>query len=533
VHSRSAGSGGPAGGGRDDSDGAEQRRTFLGALKWAFAMNWGQRALGAFFTFVLAALLGPHDFGVVAIAMIYIALAQVFLEQGFATALIQREDLEPDHLDSAFWMNLLWSLALAGVTVAVSGWWADLNGAPELREVISVLSLLLVFEGLNIVQQAYLQRKADFKKLAVRTNIAALVGGVVGVVLAVAGAGVWALVAQQLAMDAIALVLIWMLSPWRPARRFSRRHARDLLGFSSHVFFANLGGFVNRRSDALLLGVFFGPVVVGIYRLADRFVDLLFDLTTRPVALISLPLFSRLQQDRDHLRGALETCLRLTLLLTVPALLVLAACSDFLLAAIGPEWEPGGDALKLLALAGIGKAVIAFTGPLLFALGRPAFRAVMLWLLGAASAGAVVAVASVLQSASEERQIFGVALSRAVLFLLVFVPANLLIIEWLTGFRLRGFAAMAAAPAAAGAAAIAVVFVLREATAIETIAPVAGLAVAGVLSTVTAVGTLLLLDPGARAYIRGLRRGGVLSVPPVRAFGSGDEHVAPVSSDRA
>ena len=518
----------PGEGGGEGPRGAEHRRTFLGALKWAFAMNWGQRALGALFTFVLAALLGPEDFGVVAIAMIYIALTQVFLEQGFATALIQREDLEPDHLHSAFWLNMMSCLALAAVTVAVSGWWADLNGAPILQEVLSVLSLLLVLEGLNIVQQAYLQRHGLFKSLAIRTNAAALVGGVAGVALALTGAGVWALVAQQLAMDATALVLIWILSPWRPALRFSRRHARDLVGFSFHVFVANLGGFVNRRADALLLGVFFGPVVVGIYRLADRFVDLLFDLTTRPVTVIALPLFSRLQQDRESLRGALETCLRVTLLLTVPSLLVLAACSDFLLAVIGPEWEAGADALKLLALAGIGKAIIAFTGPLLFAVGRPAFRAVMLWLLGAASAGAVVAVASLLESASEERQIFGVALSRAVLFLVVFVPINLVIVDWLTGFRLWTFVTMAAAPAAAGAAAVAVVFVLREATAIETIPPFAGLAIAGVLAAGTAAAVLFALDRRSRAHVRGLPR---MLASSYRPSARRPREATPVSSD--
>lgn len=496
--------GGGDGGGRGAND---ERRTFLGALKWAFAMNWGQRALGAIFTFVLAALLGPHDFGVVAIALVYITLVHVFLEQGLATALIQREELESDHLDSAFWLNVVWCLALAGATVALSGWWAEVNGAPILQDVVSVLSLVLVIEGLNIVQQAYLQRRAEFKKLAVRTNVAALVGGVSGVALALAGGGVWALVVQQLAMDGVALVLIWILSPWRPGLRFSRRHARELLGFSSHVFVANLGGFVNRRADALLLGVFFGPVVVGIYRLADRFVDLLLDLTTRPIGLISLPLFSRLQQDREGLRAAVETCLRLTLVVCVPALLVLAACSEFLLAVIGPEWEPGAGALKLLAVAGIAKAIISFTGPLLFAVGRPAFRAVMLWLLGAASAGAVVAVASLLQSASEERQIFGVAASRALLFLVVFVPVNLVIVEWLTRFRVRAFLAMTPPPVASGLAAIAVVWVLREATAIESVAPLAGLVVAGVLAVVTATVTLLSLDPRSREYARGLRRG--------------------------
>src|SRR5919106_1153032 len=197
-----------------------------------------------------------------------------------------------------------------------------------------------------------------------------------------------------------------------------------------------------------------------------------------------------------------------------PALLVLAACSDFLLAVVGPEWAAGADALKFLAVAAIGKAVISFTGPLLFAVGRPAFRAVMLWLLGAASAGTVVAVASLLESASDERQIFGVALSRALLFVLVFVPVNLVIIDRLTGFRPRAFAAIAAAPTVAGAAAIAVVVALREATAVETIPPIAGLAIAGVLAGGTAAGLLLLLDARFREYARRLRRALVSTYRP-------------------
>lgn len=482
-----------------------ERRTFLGSLKWAFAMNWGQRSLSAVFTVILAALLGPHDFGVVAIALVYVGFMHVFLEQGVSTAVIQREDLEDDHLHAAFWLNLAACVVLAGITVAVSGWWADVNGAPVLQEVLSVLSLVLVFEGLLIVQDAYLQRHGRYKSLAWIWNVAALVGGILGLVLALAGAGVWALVAQFLALDGTALLLTWIVSPWKPAFRFSRRHARDLVGFSSHVLVANLGGFVNRRADALLVGVFFGPVVVGVYRLADRFVDLLLDLTMRPVGMVSLPFFSRLQHDRENLRNAVETCMRVTLVTCVPALLVLAACSDFVLAVMGPEWSAGADALKLLALAGIGKAIISFTGPLLFAVGRPAFRAVMLWLLGAASAGGVVVAAELLQSSSEESQIFGVALSRALLFLLVFVPVNLVVVNWLTGFRLREFASLAAAPTAAGAAAVALVYALREATAIESLPPLVGAIVAGVLAAGTAGGVLLLLDERSRAYARALR----------------------------
>ena len=138
------------------------------------------------------------------------------------------------------------------------------------------------------------------------------------------------------------------------------------------------------------MGIFFGPVAVGLYRLADRFMDNLLEVTMRPIAYVSLPFFSRLQNDRPALREAVASCVRTTLILTVPAMAVMAACSDFLMAVMGPEWEPAADVLKLLALVGIGKAIVFFTGPLLFAVARPHLRAVMLWILAALSAGIVI-----------------------------------------------------------------------------------------------------------------------------------------------
>ena len=95
------------------------------------------------------------------------------------------------------------------------------------------------------------------------------------------------------------MALIWGMTTWHPRFRFSPRHARDLLGFSVSVFAANLAGFLNRRADALLIGVFFGPVAVGVYRIADRVVDVVLDVTMRPIGLVALPVLSRLQTDPD------------------------------------------------------------------------------------------------------------------------------------------------------------------------------------------------------------------------------------------
>jgi PST family polysaccharide transporter len=468
-------------------------------------MNWGQRGIATMFTFVLAAILGPRNFGIVAIALIYIVLIQGLLEQGLSTAIIQREDLEPEHLDSAFWMNLGWCLVLAGVSVAASGWWADANNIPELASVIVVLSLLLPIQGLTIVQQALLQRESRFKEMGLAMNVAALVGGAFGLVLALTGAGVWALVAQQLSTELTALVLMWVVSDWTPRIRFSRSHAKALLGFSTNVFVANLAGFVNRRADALLMGLFFGPVVVGIYRLADRIVDLLLELTMRPVGLVSLPHFSRLQNDPERLREAVAACLRATLLLTVPALLVLAACSEQVLGLLGAEWVPGADALKLLCIVGIAKGLVFFTGPLLFAVARARFRAIMLWILAVLSAATVVWVGTALAGSSTGDQLFGMALSRALLFVAVFIPVNMVIIWRLTGLSLRDLAPAMPAPVLAGVAALAAAAAIRRTGVLDLLAPFPALVLVGVAACGAAAAVLLLLEPRVREELFALR----------------------------
>jgi O-antigen/teichoic acid export membrane protein len=480
------------------------RGTLASSLRWAFVMNWGQRGIATAATFVLAAILGPHDFGVVAIALIYIQFIQLFLEAGIATAVVQREQLEREHIDSAFWMNIALCLVLAGVSVALSGWWAGVNGTPELSDVIKVLSLLILIDGLVIVQYSLLQREMAFKKLAVRANVAAFAGAALGISLAVAGAGVWSLVAQSLVNELVALVLLWLLSPWRPGFRFSRRHARQLLGFSTSVFVANIGGFVNRRADALLLGVFFGPTAVGLYRLADRFVEILLELTMRPIGAVSLPLFSRLQSDRAGLRDAVGSCLRTTILVSVPPLLVLAACSDQIVRVLGEKWEAAGDPLKLLSVVGIAKALVFFTGPLLFAVSRARFRAVMLWSMAVVSALVAAVTGAALTGASIENQVLGMSLTRAALFVLVFIPVNWIIVARISGLGLRAVLPSLPGPLTAGAGAFLAVTGLEAAGVLDGLGPVLALLVSGTVAVSVAAALLVLIDRQVRQRAVGL-----------------------------
>jgi O-antigen/teichoic acid export membrane protein len=482
------------------------RRSFRNTLKWAFVMNWGQRGLATAFTFVLAAMLGPTDFGLVAMALAFVALVQVVLEQGISTAIIQRERLDDEHLDSAFWLNLAWCLLLALTTAGLSGWWAAANDAPELETVLVSLSGLLVIWGLMIVQMSLLQRETRFMELAVSWNVGALAGGVVGVALALLGAGVWAFVAQQLVMDGVALAAMWIAARWVPSLRFSWPHARELLGFSANVFVANLGGFVTRRADTLLMGLFFGPTAVGLYRLADRVVDLVLEFTMRPVGVIALPHFSRLQSDPVGLRRAVERCLRATMLIAVPALLVVAATSEYVLALLGDEWTAATNVLTLLCVVGIVKGLVFFTGPLLFAVAKPLLRAGVLWALGALSAGVVVIVGVALTDASTADQILGMSASRAALFLLAILPINLFLLRRFGGLRLRSLVYALPGPLAAGLGAFAVAAAFNASGILDGVAPLPAAVVAIGASAGVALGALLLLDPSARAEGRTLRR---------------------------
>jgi PST family polysaccharide transporter len=475
-----------------------EQPTIRRSLGWAVVLSWGQRAISMVFVIVLAALLGPEAFGIVAMALVFLAVIELFLEAGFLTTIVQRETLDREHLDSAFWVNLAWSIVLACLAFALAGWWAGVNNAPELADVIRALSILLVISGLTIIQQAYLQRTLAFRKLAVRANVAALVGGLVGLSLALWGAGVWSLVAYQIAIDLTSLVLLWAVSDWRPGLRFSRAHARDLFGFTSGVFLANVGGFVNRRSDTLLMGLFFSPSVVGIYRLADRFVDSILELTMRPVGLVSLPHMSLLQRDRTALRETVATFTRIAMRTTLPALLVLAACSGYVLAVVGPEWEIGSDALRLLCIVGIVKGLVHFTGPLLFAVAKPFYRATMLWFLAAVSVATVVAVGYALESDPAQRQLTGMSGARALVALAIVLPLNLVIISRVAGLAPRTLARWLPAPLAAGIAAVVAVGVLTATGALEGAPPLLALVVAGVIAVAIAGATMLALDADAR-----------------------------------
>jgi O-antigen/teichoic acid export membrane protein len=478
-----------------------KQKSFINAIKWSYTGTWGERAFGAIFTLVLAAVLGPRDFGIITIAGIYIAFLQMFLEQGFVAALIQKQNLQREHLNSVFWMNLGLSLGLVTISILLSHWWANLNRAPQVAALVSVLSLCIPIEGLSIVQRTLLSRDMDFKSLSIRSNISVLVGGIVGLGMAFAGLGVWSLVGQQLGKDVTALILLWSLSPWRPQLEFSASHLKDLMGFSFSNFVAQLGMFADVQASAILLAVIIGPVAVGLYRLADRLMNSVLAMATASIQAVSLPEFSRFQSEPDKLRKSALSCIRLSSTVTLPALSGLAAVSTPLMIVLGPKWIPASGVLKVLCVLGMVLVFHFFTGPLLQALSKTKEIVALEWGRAVVGVACLLVAGYFVRGHSITWQVMGVALARLLTSGLIVTPIFMYILMRLCDISLRDLATAVAPSATASIAVLGTVILLEYFRAMSGAKTLVFLIAEILLGGIIGIVVLLIMDMHLRGVV--------------------------------
>ena len=470
------------------------------ALKWAYTANWGERGFSALFTFVLAAILGPRDFGVISIALIYIQFIKMLLEQGLVAALIQRHDLDSDHVDTAFWTNMGESAFLIVISVLLSRWWAAANALPALVPIIFALSLCIPIEALSLVQIALLKRNMNFKPISVRSNVSVVVGGTIGVMLAFAGCGVWALVVQQIVRDLMSSLLLWRLGEWRPRLRFSFPHLRDLFKCSVSTFIAQLGMFTESQAPAAVLGMLFGPVAVGLYRLADRFVSTILSAAVSSIQMVALPEFSRFQHDPKNLRRSVVACIRLGATCTVPAFVGLSVISRPLMQMIGPKWLPASQVLPILCISGIALTFASFTAPLLQAVSKAHHSAVLEWLRTAGGVTSVVVAGLLVRHSDVQTQIVSVAVARLGVTLIVVGPLFLSIVLKRSGATL-GEIIRVSGPALASATGVGTSIVLFRIFFGWTSKAVVLLGSEAVIGAVTGVSILVILDSQLRSSL--------------------------------
>ena len=339
---------------------------------WSAIQNWGTQAVSFIVFFALARLLTPEDFGLVALANVFLAFMRIFLEQGFAQAIIQRQDLETEHLDTAFWTNLAIGLILAIISFLSSGFVANRFGQPDLTPILQCLSILFIIAALSKIQQAILERKFEYKAVALRSLFGTTIGGVVGIIMALNGFGIWSLVAQQIVHETVGTIVLWISSDWRPKLRFSSTHFQHIFSFGISILGLNFTNFFNNRVNEFLIGYFLNPVVLGYYTIAYRLLKVMIDLLVKTTTNVTLPTFSRLRTDLNKFRQTFYTVTKLTSVIAFPCFFGMAIMAPELIKVLfGEKWLPVIPLIQILTVMGLFRSVSFFKSSVIISMGKP------------------------------------------------------------------------------------------------------------------------------------------------------------------
>lgn len=329
------------------------RRIGIGVL-WNLVSILMSRGSSLFFTLFLARLLAPEAFGLIAMISVAFELANVLALSGLGQALIRSKTASQVELSTAFIANLGLSAVSYALLYFSAHWVAGFYGRVELTLLVRVSGVVVFFQALKLVQTAVLHRALNFRAETIANTVGAVVSGVVAVVLAYLGAGVWSLVAQMLVATGVSAGLLWLQADWRPSLKFSVPVFLVLFSFGSRLAVEGVLDALFRNSYVLVIGRLFSAELTGVYFFAKRLTDLVSNQLSGAVQQATYPALASLQEDNTILRAKYRQVLQLTVFIIAPSLLLMAALADSLFALVfDPVWSEAVPYLRWLSLAGV------------------------------------------------------------------------------------------------------------------------------------------------------------------------------------
>ena len=358
-------------------------------------VSWsaGSQLITQFFTWVisiiLARILGPKAYGLIGMTAVFTGLAMLFSDLGLGAAIVQRKKLEERHLDSAFWINLVAGIAMTGLMAAVAPLIASFYNEPRLTALTIAISFQFVLGALNVVQQAILRREMRFRTLGTIQIATTVAAGIIGLIMALAGMGVWSLVAQMLCASLIRVILLWQVAHWQPSWSFEMKASKELFSFSAYALAFHIVNYCGRNADNLLIGRFVGASALGIYSRAYTLMLMPLTQITNVVSTVMTPALSSIQEDIVRVKHSYIKAVSVVGLVTFPMMIGFFVTSDHLiLALLGQRWAEVIPIFKILCVVGLLQSITATTGWIYQSQGRTDLQ-FKVGLLG--SSGCVVA----------------------------------------------------------------------------------------------------------------------------------------------
>lgn len=324
------------------------------ALGWSFVDKFGQQFIYLATAIVLARLLSQADYGLMGMLAIFVALSNVLLDSGFGGALIKKQQTTQADYNAVFYFNVIVSFALYGVLYAAAPLIARFYDEPQLILLSRILFLTILFNAFNFIQTILLTKHLHFNRLAQINFISLLLSSVIAALLAVRGAGVWALVAQTMLLALFKSILLWCFNSWRPSFGFSLQPLKEAFAFSSHMLLSGIINVVFNNIYSVIIGKSYNKVELGNYQQANKFQDIPVSLISNTFRTVVLPVFSNVNTDNERLGRVLEKTIKSIAFVLFPVIMGLYVVAEPLIVGlIGEKWLPSVAIFRILLLSGL------------------------------------------------------------------------------------------------------------------------------------------------------------------------------------
>lgn len=330
-----------------------KQKTIVG-LFWSFIDNFAKLGIQFIVGIILARILSPREFGLIGMITIFIAVSQTFVDSGFRNALIRKKYCSDVDYSTVFYFNMVVAVALYMVLFFSAGLISHFFEEPQLKPLIKVLGLGLIFSSFSIIQQTILTREINFKLQTYVTLVAALGSGTLAIVMALNDYGVWSLVALTVSRFFLTSLFLWLWSKWRPIWAFSVQSFKEMFSFGSKLLLSAIIETLYQNIYLLVIGKYFSASDLGFYTRADQFRNLPSKNIMGVVQRVSYPVLSSIQDEAERLRTNYQKLIRSTMFITFLMMLGMAAVAKpMILTLIGEKWMPSVAYLQLLCFVGM------------------------------------------------------------------------------------------------------------------------------------------------------------------------------------
>lgn len=318
---------------------------------WRFAERCGAQLVTFIVSIVLARILAPEDYGKIALVTVFTAIMQVFVDSGLGTALIQKKDADDLDFSSVFYFNFAICLILYMIMFILAPFIANFYRDESLVPIIRVISLTIVISGVKGIQQSYVSRNMLFKRFFFATLGGTVFSAVLGIWMAYAGAGVWAIVAQQLLNTTIDTLILWITVKWRPQKEFSWERLKKLLSFGWKMLASSLLDTIYNNLRNLVIGRIYSSADLAYYNQGDKMPSVIVNNINTSIDSVLLPTMANAQDDCTRIKEMTRRAIKMSTYAMAPLMMGLAFCAEPIIRLVLTEkWLPCVPYLRIFCI---------------------------------------------------------------------------------------------------------------------------------------------------------------------------------------